>query len=44
MPNKIETETQIIRLLSNSPLQIDLTLLQLKLISLSTLQRTSLVL
>ncbi|HHU31783.1 MAG TPA: homoserine O-succinyltransferase [Clostridia bacterium] len=30
MPNKIETETQIIRLLSNSPLQIDLTLLTTK--------------
>jgi len=27
MPNKIETETQIIRLLSNSPLQIEVTLL-----------------
>lgn len=30
MPNKIETETQIIRLLSNSPLQIELTLLTTK--------------
>lgn len=28
MPNKIETETQILRLLSNSPLQIDIELLQ----------------
>ena len=27
MPSKIETETQLIRLLSNSPLQINLTLL-----------------
>lgn len=28
MPTKIETETQLLRLLSNSPLQIDVTLLQ----------------
>lgn len=28
MPTKIETETQLLRLLSNSPLQIDITLLQ----------------
>ena len=28
MPKKIETETQLLRLLSNSPLQIDLELLQ----------------
>ena len=26
MPTKIETETQLLRLLSNSPLQIDITL------------------
>ncbi len=30
MPTKIETETQILRLLSNSPLQIEIDLLQLK--------------
>ena len=30
MPTKIETETQILRLLSNSPLQVDLDLLQVK--------------
>ena len=29
MPKKIETETQILRLLSNSPLQIDVELLQM---------------
>lgn len=29
MPTKIETETQILRLLSNSPLQLDITLLQM---------------
>ena len=29
MPNKIETETQILRLLSNSPLQVDIDLLQM---------------
>ncbi len=28
MPTKVETETQLLRLLSNSPLQIDVTLLQ----------------
>ena len=28
MPTKIETETQLLRLLSNSPLQVDITLLQ----------------
>lgn len=28
MPTKIETETQLVRLLSNSPLQVELTLLQ----------------
>lgn len=28
MPTKIETETQLLRLLSNSPLQVDVTLLQ----------------
>ena len=30
MPTKIETETQILRLLSNSPLQVDIDLLQVK--------------
>lgn len=30
MPTKIETETQILRLLSNSPLQVDVELLQVK--------------
>ncbi|MBQ4627285.1 MAG: homoserine O-succinyltransferase [Clostridia bacterium] len=30
MPTKIETETQILRLLSNSPLQVEIDLLQLK--------------
>lgn len=30
MPTKIETETQILRLLSNSPLQVEITLLQVK--------------
>lgn len=30
MPTKIETETQILRLLSNSPLQVDVDLLQVK--------------
>lgn len=30
MPTKIETETQLLRLLSNSPLQIDIDLLQVK--------------
>lgn len=30
MPTKIETETQLLRLLSNSPLQIEIDLLQLK--------------
>lgn len=30
MPTKIETETQILRLLSNSPLQLDVDLLQVK--------------
>lgn len=30
MPTKIETETQILRLLSNTPLQVDVDLLQLK--------------
>lgn len=30
MPNKIETETQILRLLSNSPLQVDVELLQVE--------------
>ena len=29
MPKKIETETQLLRLLSNTPLQIDLELLQM---------------
>lgn len=29
MPTKIETETQLLRLLSNSPLQVDITLLQM---------------
>lgn len=29
MPNKIDTETQLARLLSNSPLQVDLTLLRM---------------
>src|ERR1035437_4168722 len=28
MPTKIETETQLLRLLGNSPLQVELTLLQ----------------
>ena len=28
MPNKIETETQLLRLLGNSPLQVDVELLQ----------------
>jgi homoserine O-succinyltransferase len=30
MPKKIETETQILRLLSNSPIQVDIELLQMK--------------
>ncbi len=30
MPTKVETETQILRLLSNSPLQVDIELLQVK--------------
>ena len=30
MPTKVETETQILRLLSNSPLQVDVELLQVK--------------
>ena len=30
MPTKIETETQLLRLLSNSPLQIDVEFLQTK--------------
>ena len=30
MPTKIETETQILRLLSNSPLQVEVELLQVK--------------
>ena len=30
MPNKIETETQLLRCLSNTPLQIEITLLQMK--------------
>ncbi|MCC8072742.1 MAG: homoserine O-succinyltransferase [Clostridiales bacterium] len=30
MPTKLETETQLLRLLSNSPLQIDITFLQVK--------------
>jgi len=30
MPNKIETETQLLRLLSNSPLQVDVTLMFLQ--------------
>ena len=29
MPNKIETETQLLRLLGNSPLQVDIELLQM---------------
>lgn len=29
MPTKVETETQILRCLSNSPLQTDITLLQM---------------
>ena len=30
MPKKIETETQLLRLLSNSPIQVDIELLQTK--------------
>lgn len=30
MPTKIETETQLLRLLSNSPLQLEIDLLQVK--------------
>ncbi len=30
MPKKIETETQILRLLSNTPLQVDIELLYLE--------------
>ena len=29
MPNKVETETQLLRMLGNSPLQIDVELLQM---------------
>lgn len=30
MPNKIETEVQLMRLLSNTPLQVEIELLQMK--------------
>lgn len=36
MPNKIETETQLMRLLSNTPLQVDVELLQVAHISRNT--------